>query len=185
MFFRVIEKVLQDKEIKGTFGLALLCLIVGLYTQHRPDSINESNTKRIKIELATKPDYSEPNGDNVPKISFKAKGFENDFDISHCALSLINVSEITRLNIGDKLWVTIDKNDLNKRFKKLVYNPITICGIEKIGNNKILTLKAYNNCERNRWKKITILGIITLGVLIVMMFSKYFKYKKTMANKPQ
>jgi len=182
MFFEVLERVLQDNEIKGTAGLILICLIVAFYTQKQPDLISEHNAKRIKIELATKPHYTEPNGDNVPKISFKAKGYENYFDISHCALSLINISEITSLEIGDKLWVTIDKIDLNKKVKKLVYSPITIGGIEKIDNTKILTLKAFNHCECNQWRKVAALGVITLGVLIVMMIRKYLKYKKIIAS---
>jgi len=176
----MFEKILKDKDTREILGLILFVSIIGFYLYENPSIINAYNTSRIKIKLSTKPDYEESNGDNVSNISFKAKGYSNYFDISHCALDLIDISKIIKLNIGDKLVVTVDKIDLKSKPMKLVYKPITVCGIELANNETILTLDSYNSCERNGWKRVTQLGIIVIGLIL---FLRIVRIGKTMANK--
>ncbi len=164
---KMIDKLFNNVDLNKYVGLVFLATVVVLYAYVNPNTIKHSDTKKIEIKLASKPEFDEPNGDNVPSISFKADGYPNDFDISHCALHLINMQDILSLNKGDYLTVLVDKKYLSYKKKRLVYHPITICGIELKSKGQILKLEEYNTCEKKSWKIIAVPGFIFLIILFV------------------
>lgn len=138
-----------------------------------PHTISQSDVQDIIVVLDSKPDYTKPNPENIPNISFKSVVYTNIFDISHCALDLINIDDIVNLNIGDTLNVLVDKRDLSESNKI-----ITVCGITINGKRTILNLDDYNSCAKNGWKEIYFLGLTFALVLILIILWKIIKHIK-------
>nr|WP_321453182.1 hypothetical protein [uncultured Carboxylicivirga sp.] len=172
-----INRLIKDKEFKEFLIVFIIVIVAALYAFYRPDIIKETETSKIDIELASKPEYEEYNGDNVENISFKAKGYRNYFDISHSALLYINISDITNLNIGDGLKLLVDKNDLKIQPRKHIYHPITVCGIEKPNKEILLTLNDYNKGARNRWKEFILIGTFLCFAYITVIIKIIKKYR--------
>jgi hypothetical protein len=95
-----MKKYLSN-DVNTILILFFISVLTSIYLYNDPKIIDQSNTREIKVELVTDPYYIQSNGDNVPNISFKSKGYDNFFDISHCALDLINVDDILSLHFGD------------------------------------------------------------------------------------
>jgi hypothetical protein len=170
-----IRKILKDIEVNYLVGVMLLSALTVIYFYYNPSTIKDSDTSAIVVVLTSKPDYRKPNSDNYPYISFKGIGYDNEFDISSCALDLINIYDVLRLNIGDSLKLKVETDDLLYEPKKFIYNPITVCGIETFYRGKILDLNDYNECKQRSWKRIGLFAIIFvlfLGMIIVNSFRK-------------
>jgi hypothetical protein len=162
----MIKTLLKDTTLSSYIGLILIGVIASIYLYLKPDTIDISKTVELDLVLESKPDYSAPNGENVPKISFKCNGYKNKFDISHCALLLIDKQTILNLNSGDSLTLLVENLDLIIEPMKLVYNPITVCGI-KIKQKVMLSISDYNSCEGKQWKKILYIDLIFLLALVI------------------
>jgi hypothetical protein len=177
-FWELIEDIFTDKDIRTYVGLICIAIAVSLYGYYRPKTISPTDVQSLVVILDSKPDYTEQNGDNIANISFKSAGYSGSFDISHCALSLINPNDITSLNIGDTLNVLVNNQNLIEADKF-----ITVCGINIKGKGTILDLSNYNSCQRNNWKEVYFLGLTFAIILSLTVFWKIIRHiKKTMAN---
>lgn len=172
-FWSFVDDVIRDKDILTYVGLILIAITASFYGLYRPNTISQSDTQSLVVVIDSKPDYDEPNGDNVPNISFKSVGYSSVFDISHCALSLININDILSLNVGDSLSVTVDKQDLLE-----ARSSITVCGVDINDKGTNFNLDDYNSCEKYSWRKIYYLGTLFTVVLILTILWKIIKHLK-------
>lgn len=167
-----MRNILNNIEANRIIGLALLAISVAVYSYYYPSTIDSDNTTEIKIELASKPDYDKPNGDNVPKITFNVVGYDKVMDISHCALDIIKKQRLTNLEVGSNLTLLVNKSELNSEKTPLMYSPIHIYGIQLSNGETLFTLDTYNACERGSWKRILILGGVIATILTLILISE-------------
>lgn len=170
---RIIDKIRDNLEIREIIILMLLPLILWANSYINPEIVKIENTTLITGELKAKPNYTASNGNNVENITFEMIGYEKDFRVSGCALSMISKYELIRLEAGAKLELRVSKEEL-KEEKSFFIKSISVLEI-KTKSEEILSLENLNYCKKDSWKgyrKIAVTFLILLVLFGLMGWSK-------------
>jgi len=168
----MLKQLLKDIEINEYIGIVIVFAIGAMYLYFCPETVNKSATTEIFAILSSKPKYEESNGDNVANISFNVNDYDNVFEINGCALNLINIYDILKLNIGDSLKLTVNTKYLLSIKGDFINNPILVYEIALFDKGVILDLEDYNLCKKRQWKTIRIFAFLFALVLFIKVYNR-------------
>ena len=159
----------------GNYNLALafllMILLVGGHSYFNHTDLEESSTQWIEIELTSIPYYYEGDADSYSKITFSAKGYDREFELNGCALYSINKNAICGIPKGGTIHLQVDPVNLKSKNKSFIQNRITVYGVKLKSGRSILSLKSYNQCEKDSWKPIRYLIFIPLIMILYTFIS--------------
>ena len=152
----------------------MLCCLTALYFYFNPLTIRKSEIQEVNVVLSKKAEFSPQTHDLSAYLKLVDDNFNRSFQLRDCSLKLINNLDLLKLNIGDKLQLTVKTNELNSG-KTIVNNFISVYGIKLPNGERILNLENYNSCKKNDWKTFIVLGGLFIVLLAVGLIKKVKK----------
>ena len=173
----MLKKLFHDIGPTEVLGLIILCSLTALYFYFNPVTIRKSEIQEVDIILSKKAEFFPETHEFSAYLKLVDDNFNRSFELKDCSLELIDKLDLLKLNAGDKLQLSVKRNEVNSG-KTIVNNFISIYGIKLANGERILSLESYNSCKKNYWKKFGVLG----GLLLLLLVGGSIKKMKKNAG---
>lgn len=137
-----------------------------IYLYISPEKIDREQLERVYGRLVAKPEHHEPNGDNVPSITFSTIGSRRGFSIEDCTLKSIDKSILLDLNKNDFIMFTILKEE-SKSIREQINSRLEVYDIKLANNRALVDIKMINQCETKDWRRLAmVVGLYAIVIII-------------------